>query len=288
MTSMRQQLAVLQARGTETQTANLSRVFNDPELQTRDKTYRMTVDKYADAIRRGEPLPPVMVVPVVTWDGKAKRLVITGDFLLLDGWHRTEAFRDTGLETVEARVRWDLAGANKATLRDAAAGENTKNGRPLNAHEKRERLRAFIEAGRWRVRDGRKWRAMSYREIASELNGVLSKSTVQRIVVAEYPDVHMKVSQGRIEEIIGESQLDEDQVMGLVKAQQDRHRIRAAKAGIKQAIEALGNAHDLTEVKKELGPLVFALGKALHDPEGKAPRLADRYRPKSVDLTGDF
>lgn len=277
-------LTELRERGTETRTVDLERVVEDPELQTRDKTYRMTVDKYADALRRGETLPPVMVVPMVYWDAKARALVVSGDFLLLDGWHRTEATKDAQYGRIEARVRWDLAGADRATLRDTAANENTKNGRPLNAQEKRNRLRAFIEAGRYRVRDGRKWRVMSYREMASELNGILTKNPIKRLVSEEYPDVHRKIMGGRIEGMIGEFQLDQDQMMGLLKAQRDRHLLRAAKAGIKQAIDALGKADDLIEMKKELGPLIWALGKALNDPEGKAPRLPDRHGPKAGHL----
>jgi RNA polymerase sigma factor (sigma-70 family) len=94
----------------------------DHDLQSRVKTSMAVVQDYAEAISGGAVFPPV----VVYFDGK--------DYLLADGFHRHEAFKQAGKNTIPAEVR-------EGSRREAmifSAGANAKMGhRPMRDDTKK-------------------------------------------------------------------------------------------------------------------------------------------------------
>ena len=87
----------------------LKRLRTDGGTQPRAQLDGVTVTEYADAMRRGESFPPIHVMH----DGE--------DYWLYDGFHRVQAARQIGRETIRADVQqgtkedavWESLAANK-------------------------------------------------------------------------------------------------------------------------------------------------------------------------------
>ena len=92
---------------------------------------------------------------------------------LVDGFHRLEAHRQAGLETISADVA-------RMSVRDAeglALLANTKHGKGLSPADRTAILTRYVERGdHWRD-DGR---FKSAQDIVDDLNGVMSRETVRR------------------------------------------------------------------------------------------------------------
>lgn len=81
---------------------------------------------------------------------------------------------------------------SEETARWTAAEANTTHGLPLKQTERREVFRVYMRIGRNQVGRGLK----SYRDIAQELNGIVSKSSLQRWMAADFPKVAARMSPG--------------------------------------------------------------------------------------------
>jgi hypothetical protein len=102
-------------------------------LSCRAREDQQVVDDYADAIARGEELPPVVLFKEadVYW--------------LADGRHRLQAASQAGHTTIKATVR--IGTRRDAIL--AAAGAHAKHGLPRTADDKRRAVRRLLEDAEW-------------------------------------------------------------------------------------------------------------------------------------------
>lgn len=101
--------------------------------QPRTSINEAIVSEYADAIRRGDELPPM----VCFWDGAQRWLG--------DGFHRYHGHVQAGSVEVQVEQR-------NGTRRDAilyAVGANAKHGLRLSADDKRKAVRMLLEDAEW-------------------------------------------------------------------------------------------------------------------------------------------
>ncbi len=99
----------------------LSELTFDKSIYPRSAVDWVTVVVYADAMKLGDKFPAIEVVK--TKDG----------YSVIDGWHRCDAAKRCGFESIEATVV-EAAGERERFLR--AVETNLKHGRALGAYEK--------------------------------------------------------------------------------------------------------------------------------------------------------
>jgi hypothetical protein len=118
---------------TTLQTLPLHQVRDDGGTQSRTSINDEVVKEYADAIVRGERLPPV----VVFYDGSA--------YWLADGFHRLRAHKKSGEPTIEVDIR-------QGTQRDAvlyAFGANKGHGLRMSNADKRNAVLRLLRDEEW-------------------------------------------------------------------------------------------------------------------------------------------
>lgn len=114
-------------------TCKLDAIRLDGGTQPRTGINEAVVAEYAEAIMRGDTLPP----PVCFWDGANRWLV--------DGYHRVHAHRQAGSVEIEVEQR-------NGTLREAvlySVGANATHGLRLSHDDKRKAVRLLLEDAEW-------------------------------------------------------------------------------------------------------------------------------------------
>jgi ParB-like chromosome segregation protein Spo0J len=149
------------------------------DWQVRDQINPALVRDYITQYVYGATMPPLRLANV------------GGALILIDGWHRLLAQKQLGRDAVEATVEelsedegeWEAAMAN------------TRNGvRLTRQSEKRRVFELYIRQGRNRVgRLGLK----SYRDIAKDLGGLASKSSIENWMKKLFPKIAAKMRSGR-------------------------------------------------------------------------------------------
>ncbi len=112
----------------------LSSITRDPRLQCRTALNAEVVAEYAELLRGGGTLPAISVIEI---EGDSDG---DGDLLLVDGWHRLEAHRAAGSDTILAMVRrgtWSVAVQE-------AAGANAAHGLQRTVADKRRAVRLLL------------------------------------------------------------------------------------------------------------------------------------------------
>lgn len=107
----------------------------DGGTQSRAMVDAYTIARYAEAMERGAPMPPVDVVH----DGQ--------DYWLADGFQRVAAARELGWDRI-------LADVHQGTQRDAillSVGANTAHGRPRSSDDTRRAVRKLLDDDEWRA-----------------------------------------------------------------------------------------------------------------------------------------
>ncbi len=138
---------------------SIKRIVRDYRYQVREKLDPHTVTKYIGIYAKGNEMD-------------AARIVKAGTKLtLVDGWHRVAAQERIGRKKVKARV---IEGTEKEA-RWMAAAANLHHGLPLKRAEMRNVFRAYVEAGQYKEANGK---LKSYRQIATEIGGVISHTSV--------------------------------------------------------------------------------------------------------------
>jgi hypothetical protein len=145
------------------------------------------VARYADAMRAADSagaadsFPPVQVrmIPKADGRGSVPELIV--------GFHRVAAAR-------RAERTWLLAEVIEATDEEArwiSARSNLAHGEPLKAKEHREVFRAYVRAGQCfhPSKRGRPARPKSSREIAAELHGLRSHTTIVNWMREDFPAI---------------------------------------------------------------------------------------------------
>lgn len=158
---------------------NLDDLITDRLYHFRTKLDKATVTRYADLMRNGGELPPIIV------------MVVEGAPTLVDGWHRVAAAKEIG----ETEVVAEITEGAEDDLTWTAAQANLAHGLPLKRIELRNVLRAYVATGQHLSR-GRK--PKSAREIGREVGGVGHK-TVLSWLKADHPQVHKAITLGGLE-----------------------------------------------------------------------------------------
>ncbi len=152
-------------------------IVQRPEWQVRKELDGLTIYRYQSALSYSG-LPPIELA------------LINGALVLVDGWHRLAAALRLKRTHVEATV-------TEMTEEDArwkAAVANTTHGLPLKHRERREVFRTYVITGR--NKEGPR-RYKSYRDIATDLNGIVGKSTLQRWMEQEFPEIAARMGRDR-------------------------------------------------------------------------------------------
>lgn len=114
---------------------DIAKINQEKSVQMREEGVDLAVvTDYADAIRAGEDLPPV----VVFRDGK--------EYYLADGWHRLKAHESLGKKQINVKI---IAG----THRDAvlhAIGANASHGRSRTLADKEKAILFLLNDPEWR------------------------------------------------------------------------------------------------------------------------------------------
>jgi hypothetical protein len=127
------------------------------------------VRRYASVYKSGAEMPPI------------RAALVDGVLFVVDGWHRVAALERVGAAT--ATVEIIQCGARDALW--LAARANLQHGLPLKAKEVRQAFRAYVKARQHRTRRGVK----SYREIAHDLGGIKSYSTIRNWMIRDFPHI---------------------------------------------------------------------------------------------------
>ena len=114
----------------------LDQIVADDACQLRAAGSKVTVTEYADALAAGATFPPV----VVFRDDD-------GSHWLADGFHRFEAHKGAGRETIVAEVH--AGGRREALL--YAAGANASHGLRRTQEDKRRAILALLHDPEWRL-----------------------------------------------------------------------------------------------------------------------------------------
>lgn len=165
---------------------NLADLIRPDANQIRTALIPATVARYADAMRAADladtpdSFPPIVVrmIPRADGRGAVPELIV--------GFHRVEAALRAGRTGLMAEV----VEATDAEARWLSAQSNLTHGEPLKAKEHREVFRAYVRAGQCWHRDKRgKQKVKSSREIAADLHGLRSHSTIVTWMRQDFPKV---------------------------------------------------------------------------------------------------
>ncbi|NDW07984.1 ParB N-terminal domain-containing protein [Jiella pacifica] len=156
-----------------TATLRLDKLVRDEQFRMRSKLNLEHVQSYEDSYRAGETVPLVIVAQV------------GGIFILVDGWHRIEALERLDVREIEAKIY--------KTTRDVAlwmAGMAAlKQGTPLSSRELRKVFRAYVEAGKHVLPEGK---IKSYREMSADLGKPIG--TIHAWMRKDFPIVAASIS----------------------------------------------------------------------------------------------
>ncbi|MGY4233019.1 hypothetical protein ACVIIW_001966 [Bradyrhizobium sp. USDA 4449] len=219
------------------------------DWQVRDQINGALVRDYVTHYVHGANMTPLRLADV------------GGVLVLIDGWHRLLAQRQLGRDAVEATIE-EL---NEADAQWQAAMANTRNGARLTRQsEKRRVFELYMRQGRNRVgRRGLK----SYREIAKDLGGLASKSSIENWMKKAFPKIAAKMRSGR------------DDNAG---ARDQRRDISPAEVRVRDALTlALAEARGVHCWGKRRA-LVQEFAKALLEPA--KPQTA----PEATEINNDF
>lgn len=119
----------------ESQSIKIADLIRDPSLQVRESLDQKVIDRYAEAMCRGDQFPPVKVFSV------------GGKLYLADGWYRTAACEKNGMGVVTGQV---YPGAYLDALR-YALGANSEHGLPRTDQEEVRAICMALDVPEWRA-----------------------------------------------------------------------------------------------------------------------------------------
>ncbi len=152
----------------EIQEVAIKDIVCSSDFQVRAGLNARTVTNYTMAYKSGAVFPPVTIAKL---DGK---------LILVDGFHRVEALKALGRESVRAEV----VQTNREGAFKLAAGGNRTHGLPLKRHEVRRAFRFYMKGKQYlKGRSGHK----SYEEIALELGGTRHLTTIRNWMHKDFP-----------------------------------------------------------------------------------------------------
>jgi hypothetical protein len=163
------------AGGTFTDTIKIADIAIRDDWQVRGKLDNAAVSRYKNIYKNGGTMPPIRIA------------LVAGTLRLVDGWHRLEALRLLGHDEVLA----DIVEMTLSDARWAAASANLTHGLPLKSKEVRNVFNAYITSRQHYKANGR---TKSYRDIAADLNGVVTYRTLNRWMEEDHPKIAKEMS----------------------------------------------------------------------------------------------
>jgi hypothetical protein len=194
-----------------------------PGNQIREKTCSKTVRHYADLMEGGEDFIPITITPTDPAD-EAK------GFTLVDGWHRVRASQLVGSHSIKAFV----VPATPEEIPWLAVQANRRHGLPLTRADRRKAFRAYVKARQHRK--GRGNAVKSAREMAKDLNGVVTRHTLPVWMAADFPAIYAAMIGNGLE-------ADADQG-GLKSPDMDKVYARAARASLEEFMANMRSISD--------------------------------------------
>jgi hypothetical protein len=155
------------------QTFRIADLLCVPEFQFRSKLNTAAIKRYAKSMERGAVFDPIKVAMV---DGVA---------MVVDGFHRIAATKRRGCGTINAEV----VTATREEAAWLAARANLANGLPVKARDMRPIFGAYVRARE--NRNGR--RLKSYRDMATDLSGWVSASTLRTWMRRDFPALYRRM-----------------------------------------------------------------------------------------------
>ena len=238
---------------------NLADLIQPKANQIRKALIAGTVTRYADTMRAADSagvedsFPPIQVrmIPRADGRGTVPELIV--------GFHRVAAARRAGRT-------WLMAEVVEATDEEArwiSAQSNLTHGEPLKAMEHREVFRAYVRAGRCfhRSKQGKATRPKSSREIAADLHGLRSHTTIVKWMRQDFRAIWKQMggevvaAPSKNEPNHGERRLEEalehlTQVEVIAKTLSDPHhrgQVLAALTRAGKALEEVGPCEPFEE-----------------------------------------
>lgn len=226
-------------------TIRLDALVMDPATQIRSVTSVSTAGEYREAMRAGAVFPPITVAQVDPENPDK-------GFVLIDGWHRVAATQALGLATIDAIL---ITGATPKEYRWLAAENNRVHGLRLTNADKREVFRAYVQAGKHRLAN-RGNRIKSAREMARDLQGIVSDRRVPVWMQQDFPKVYRAMQVGRLEENPGADFGRKDRDLRMVElATTTLIQFRAAFAAIKSKEQQQALLTEITRAAQDTARL---------------------------------
>lgn len=173
-------------QGTRLLAIRLDSVVLNPSTQIREKSINPEVVKnYREAMRQETQFPPITVVPVEPTDDSR-------GFILIDGWHRFRAMQELGIDHTDANV---IIEADPNRYQWLAAQGNRTHGLSLTRKDKRRVFRAYVKAGEHRTGKIGKAKVKSARQMAKELQGIVSHRRLPDWMQQDFPSVYKLMSE---------------------------------------------------------------------------------------------
>lgn len=231
----------------------LSDILIDDKLQVRRKLNDGAVANYTNVYKAGGTMPPLRVARLPG-----------GTLMLVDGWHRLAALKALG----EAHVTAEIVETTESGARWEAARANLKHGVPYRSTEFRDVFRAYVSARQHRDKRGT---PKSYRDIAQEIGGTRSYSTVRNWMLKDFPKIAAEMAGA-----------DTSGTGGLIDASPGHPEDDLLDGGLRGAANAAAAARGMTDPIRR-GQLVEGLRDALRIAEEAGP-----YELSKGDCNDDF
>ncbi len=217
------------------------------------------VENYAQLLRDGQILPAIKVFQ------------IEGKFYVVDGFHRLEAHRRAGLDTIECLIE---QGTFEQAF-DLAAEENLRHGLGLSDDSKKHLLEHYSQPGR-------KWHTASTRVIAAELQ--VGHSTISRWKAQLYQMGQLMTN----DKVVGADGRTRD-VSGIRDAAQNRQTPDPEPdEDWQEEREQLQAALKQLNVEREQAYKAWQAAKAVEEGLGQSLEEVNRARHKRVQAEADY
>lgn len=237
--------------GPKAKRVQLRQLLLDEDMQPRSRMKRDAIKDYRLLYRHGpNSLPPITVARLR--DSQQPTALV-----LVDGYHRYEAARLAGLDSLPARIL-DLTTSEARWL---AAKANLAHGIPIPRSDKRRVFRRFVEAQQNVSPEGH---LMSSRSIAREL-GTVTHQTVLNWMKADFPAIYAAMAKADPDDATELEPRDYDPF------EDDVHAIQLLARDLQRQVTKTRRKHGAAQTASALAPLLGALEEA-----GGGVPLADR------------
>jgi uncharacterized ParB-like nuclease family protein len=227
------------------------------ELQGRVKTDEATVRLYTADMAKGDTFPSIQVA-------KVKR-----SYYVVDGFHRLEAARRLGHQTIVA----DVSAMTQIEATMLAINSNRSHGLRPKPADKRRTFGLYVAAGQHLLPNGQ---LKSYRTISEELNNLISHTSVRKYLkdegvhVESYDDENEYKAWDHLQDDLSDEE-KEDEALGLISR-------------LWTLFETLDDRKHQEVIRNALGPLYERMGQELEGTPYVPVHNATYGRANTLDI----